>query len=138
MGRAIVRNPRVFLFDEPLSNLDAKLRVQMRTEIKKLHQRVATTVIYVTHDQVEAMTLADRIVLMRDGDIEQIGTPAEIYNAPGQHLRRELHRLADHEPGAGAVRGPGRRAVLRLAEAATPGRCRRSGRRATPACASRR
>ncbi len=82
MGRAIVRNPHVFLFDEPLSNLDAKLRVQMRTEIKKLHQRVATTVIYVTHDQVEAMTLADRIVLMRDGDIEQIGTPDEIYNAP--------------------------------------------------------
>jgi multiple sugar transport system ATP-binding protein len=82
MGRAIVRHPRVFLFDEPLSNLDAKLRVQMRTEIKKLHQRVATTVVYVTHDQVEAMTLADRIVLMRDGDIEQIGTPDEIYNAP--------------------------------------------------------
>jgi multiple sugar transport system ATP-binding protein len=82
MGRAIVRHPRVFLFDEPLSNLDAKLRVQMRTEIKKLHQRVATTVVYVTHDQVEAMTLADRIVLMRDGEIEQIGSPGEIYNAP--------------------------------------------------------
>ncbi len=82
MGRAIVRDPQVFLFDEPLSNLDAKLRVQMRTEIKKLHQRVATTVVYVTHDQVEAMTLADRIVLMRDGDIEQIGSPDEIYNAP--------------------------------------------------------
>jgi multiple sugar transport system ATP-binding protein len=82
MGRAIVRNPSVFLFDEPLSNLDAKLRVQMRTEIKKLHRRVATTVVYVTHDQVEAMTLADRIVLMRDGEIEQIGEPGEIYNAP--------------------------------------------------------
>jgi multiple sugar transport system ATP-binding protein len=82
MGRAIVRDPSVFLFDEPLSNLDAKLRVQMRTEIKKLHQRVATTVVYVTHDQVEAMTLADRIVLMRDGEIEQIGSPGEIYNAP--------------------------------------------------------
>jgi multiple sugar transport system ATP-binding protein len=82
MGRAIVRNPSVFLFDEPLSNLDAKLRVQMRTEIKKLHRRVATTVVYVTHDQVEAMTLADRIVLMRDGEIEQIGRPGEIYNAP--------------------------------------------------------
>jgi len=77
MGRAIVRDPSVFLFDEPLSNLDAKLRVQMRTEIKKLHQRVATTVVYVTHDQVEAMTLADRIVLMRDGEIEQIGAPGE-------------------------------------------------------------
>jgi len=82
MGRAIVRDPHVFLFDEPLSNLDAKLRVQMRTEIKRLHRRVATTVIYVTHDQVEAMTLADRIVLMRDGAIEQVGTPDEIYNAP--------------------------------------------------------
>jgi multiple sugar transport system ATP-binding protein len=82
MGRAIVRTPRVFLFDEPLSNLDAKLRVQMRTEIKKLHRRVATTVVYVTHDQVEAMTLADRIVLMRGGEIEQIGPPDQIYNAP--------------------------------------------------------
>ena len=82
MGRAIVRHPKVFLFDEPLSNLDAKLRVQMRTEIKKLHQRVATTVVYVTHDQVEAMTLADRIVLMRDGNIEHVGVPDEIYNAP--------------------------------------------------------
>jgi multiple sugar transport system ATP-binding protein len=77
-----VRDPKVFLFDEPLSNLDAKLRVDMRTEIKKLHQRVATTVVYVTHDQVEAMTLADRIVLMRAGVIEQLGTPDEIYNAP--------------------------------------------------------
>jgi multiple sugar transport system ATP-binding protein len=82
MGRAIVRDPTVFLYDEPLSNLDAKLRLQMRTEIKKLHQRVATTVVYVTHDQVEAMTLADRIVLMRAGHIEQIGSPDEIYNSP--------------------------------------------------------
>ena len=82
MGRAIVRNPQVFLFDEPLSNLDAKLRGQMRTEIKRLHRRLATTIIYVTHDQVEAMTLADRIVIMRDGIIEQVGTPDEVYNAP--------------------------------------------------------
>jgi len=82
MGRAIVRDPKVFLFDEPLSNLDAKLRVQMRTEIKKLHKRVATTMIYVTHDQVEAMTLADRVVVMRDGSVEQIGTPDAIYNQP--------------------------------------------------------
>jgi multiple sugar transport system ATP-binding protein len=82
MGRAIVRNPKVFLFDEPLSNLDAKLRLQMRTEIKKLHQKLGTTSIYVTHDQVEAMTMADRIVVMRDGRIEQIGTPAELYNNP--------------------------------------------------------
>lgn len=82
MGRAIVRQPDVFLFDEPLSNLDAKLRTQMRVEIKKLHQRVGNTIIYVTHDQVEAMTLADRIVLMRDGHIIQVGTPLELFNAP--------------------------------------------------------
>ena len=82
MGRAIVREPKVFLFDEPLSNLDAKLRVQMRTEIKKLRERVKTTAIYVTHDQVEAMTLADRIVLMNGGKVEQIGTPEDVYNEP--------------------------------------------------------
>ena len=82
MGRAIVRNPKVFLFDEPLSNLDAKLRVQMRTEIKKVHQQVRTTTVYVTHDQVEAMTLADRVVVMNGGRIEQIGTPHELYHAP--------------------------------------------------------
>jgi multiple sugar transport system ATP-binding protein len=82
MGRAIVRHPDVFLFDEPLSNLDAKLRTQMRVEIKKLHQKVGNTIIYVTHDQIEAMTLADRIVLMRDGHIEQVGTPLELFNAP--------------------------------------------------------
>src|SRR3954464_27907 len=77
MGRAIVRDPQVFLFDEPLSNLDAKLRVQMRGEIKALHQRLGTTTIYVTHDQIEAMTMADRIVVLKDGVIEQIGTPLE-------------------------------------------------------------
>ena len=82
MGRAIVRNPQVFLFDEPLSNLDAKLRVVMRSEIKELHQRLGTTTVYVTHDQVEAMTLADRIVVMRDGRIEQIGSPLELYDTP--------------------------------------------------------
>jgi ABC-type sugar transport system ATPase subunit len=82
MGRAIVREPEVFLFDEPLSNLDAKLRVQMRTEIKKLRERVRTTAIYVTHDQIEAMTLADRIVLMHNGRVEQIGTPEDVYDEP--------------------------------------------------------
>jgi multiple sugar transport system ATP-binding protein len=82
MGRAIVRNPKVFLFDEPLSNLDAKLRVQMRTEIKRVHQKVKTTTVYVTHDQVEAMTLADRVVVMNNGRIEQIGTPQELYHQP--------------------------------------------------------
>jgi multiple sugar transport system ATP-binding protein len=82
MGRSIVRNPQVFLFDEPLSNLDAKMRTQMRTEIKKMHQRVETTIIFVTHDQVEAMTLADRIVVMNNGKIEQVGTPQELYDNP--------------------------------------------------------
>jgi len=82
MGRAIVRNPKVFLFDEPLSNLDAKLRVQMRTEIKRVHQKVKTTTVYVTHDQVEAMTLADRVVVMNGGRIEQIGTPNDLYHHP--------------------------------------------------------
>lgn len=82
MGRAIVRKPSVFLFDEPLSNLDAKLRTQMRTEIKLLHRKVQSTVIYVTHDQVEAMTLADRIVVMRDGSIEQVGPPLELFQHP--------------------------------------------------------
>src|SRR5271169_6542932 len=82
MGRAIVRDPQVFLFDEPLSNLDAKLRVQMRTEIKELHQRLLTTSIYVTHDQIEAMTMADKIVVMRDGVIEQIGDPLSLYDRP--------------------------------------------------------
>jgi multiple sugar transport system ATP-binding protein len=82
MGRAIVRDPQVFLFDEPLSNLDAKLRVAMRIEIKELHQRLATTTVYVTHDQVEAMTMADRIVVMHDGLVEQIGAPLELYDRP--------------------------------------------------------
>lgn len=82
MGRAIVRDPQVFLFDEPLSNLDAKLRVQMRTEIKELHQRLKTTSVYVTHDQIEAMTMADRIVVMQLGHVEQVGTPLDLYDRP--------------------------------------------------------
>src|ERR1700759_1195295 len=82
MGRALVRQPRVFLFDEPLSNLDAKLRVDLRTEIKRLHQSTGTTIVYVTHDQIEAMTLATKIAVMKDGIVQQFGTPAEIYNNP--------------------------------------------------------
>jgi multiple sugar transport system ATP-binding protein len=82
MGRALVRKPRVFLFDEPLSNLDAKLRVDMRIEIKRLHQRTGATIVYVTHDQIEAMTLATRIAVLKDGELQQVGTPHEIYNSP--------------------------------------------------------
>src|SRR5687767_896160 len=86
MGRCIVRDPQVFLFDEPLSNLDAKLRVAMRTELKELHQRLKTTSIYVTHDQIEAMTMADQIVVMHDGRIEQIGSPLELYDRPANRF----------------------------------------------------
>jgi multiple sugar transport system ATP-binding protein len=86
LGRAIVRDPKVFLFDEPLSNLDAKLRVQMRVELKKLHERLGTTAIYVTHDQVEAMTLGDRVVVMKDGLVQQVGEPLELYNSPANRF----------------------------------------------------
>ena len=82
MGRAIVRNPKVFLFDEPLSNLDAKLRVQMRAEIKRLHHRLRTTMIFVTHDQVEAMTMAEQVIILREGRVEQVGTPLDLYDKP--------------------------------------------------------
>jgi len=90
MGRAIVRDPQVFLFDEPLSNLDAKLRVQMRAEIRELHQRLSTTTVYVTHDQIEAMTMADKIVVMQGGYIEQIGAPLELYDAPANRFVAEF------------------------------------------------
>jgi multiple sugar transport system ATP-binding protein len=86
LGRAIVRHPQVFLFDEPLSNLDAKLRVQMRVELKKIHERLGTTAIYVTHDQVEAMTLGDRVVVMKDGLVQQVGEPLELYNEPANRF----------------------------------------------------
>ena len=86
LGRAIVRDPKVFLFDEPLSNLDAKLRVQMRVELKKLHERLGTTAIYVTHDQVEAMTLGDRVVVMKDGVVQQVGEPLQLYNSPANRF----------------------------------------------------
>ncbi len=90
MGRAIVRDPQVFLFDEPLSNLDAKLRVEMRTEIKALQHRLKTTTIYVTHDQIEAMTMADKIVVMRDGRVEQCDSPLAVYDRPPTGLSRPL------------------------------------------------
>ncbi len=114
MGRAIVRDPQVFLFDEPLSNLDAKLRVQMRTEIKGLHQRLKTTTIYVTHDQIEAMTMADKIVVMHDGLVEQIGAPLELYDRPDNLFvagfigspAMNFLRGTIHVNGAPSFRGP--------------------------------
>ncbi len=127
MGRALVRKPKIFLFDEPLSNLDAQLRVDMRTEIKKLHQRLGATIVYVTHDQIEAMTLATRIAVMRSGELQQLGTPAEIYNRPEQHFRRRLHGLAAHEPRCRALlRSEGDSAWLEIAAEGRPSRaCRR-------------
>ena len=98
IGRAIVREPAAFLFDEPLSNLDAALRVNMRLEISELHNPLKTTMIYVTHDQVEAMTMADKIVVLQAGRIEQVGSPLDLYTPARQHLRRRLHRLAEDEP----------------------------------------
>ena len=98
MGRAIVRQPKVFLFDEPLSNLDAKLRIAMRVEIRKLQRRLSTTSIYVTHDQLEAMTLADVLVVMNGGQVEQIGNPPANLPEARDHLRRRLHRRAADEP----------------------------------------
>ena len=112
MGRAIVRDPQVFLFDEPLSNLDAKLRVQMRAEIRALHQRLNATSIYVTHDQIEAMTMADRIVVMQNGNVEQIGAPLELYDHPlnlfvagfiGSPAMNFIEGTVEHENGASRV-----------------------------------
>ncbi len=105
MGRAIVRDPKVFLFDEPLSNLDAKLRVAMRAEIKALHQRLKTTTVYVTHDQIEAMTMADRIVVMHDGIVEQIGTPLELFDRPGNLFVAQFIGSPSMNVFAGTVRG---------------------------------
>jgi multiple sugar transport system ATP-binding protein len=107
MGRAIVRDPKVFLFDEPLSNLDAKLRVAMRAEIKALHQRLKTTTVYVTHDQIEAMTMADRIVVMHDGIIEQIGTPLELYDHPGNLFVAQFIGSPSMNVIPGTLRGSG-------------------------------
>ncbi|MBB2836771.1 UNVERIFIED_ORG: multiple sugar transport system ATP-binding protein [Rhizobium etli] len=132
MGRAIVRNPAVFLFDEPLSNLDAKLRVQMRSEIKTLHQKVKTTSIYVTHDQIEAMTLADRIVVLNQGRVEQSGTPLELYKKPanlfvaafiGSPAMNMLDGTVDGENGAPAARlEDGTRSALRPTAGSDPAR----------------
>ena len=132
MGRAVVRNPAVYLFDEPLSNLDAKLRVAMRSEIKALHQKVGTTAIYVTHDQIEAMTLADRIVVLNKGRIEQVGTPLELYRAPANRfvatfIGSPAMTLLDAEIAGGAT------PVARLADGSTlalaPGTRVRQGQR---------
>ncbi|BBK43034.1 ABC transporter ATP-binding protein [Allostella vacuolata] len=111
MGRAIVRSPQVFLFDEPLSNLDAKLRVQMRSEIKELHQRLKVTTVYVTHDQIEAMTMADKIVVMNSGNIEQAGQPLELYDRPANlfvagFIGSPAMNMLEGEIADGAFRGP--------------------------------
>jgi len=115
MGRAIVRDPKVFLFDEPLSNLDAKLRVAMRAEIKALHQRLKTTTVYVTHDQIEAMTMADRIVVMHDGLIEQIGTPLELYDRPGNLFVAQFIGSPSMNVVEGTLRGTGASTVVEAA-----------------------
>ena len=122
LGRAIVREPRVFLMDEPLSNLDAALRMEMRAEIIKLQERLDVTTFYVTHDQVEALSMGDRIVVMRDGRIQQVGSPTELYERAEQHLCRELHR----QPADELSRGPRR------------GRPHRPAGRADDACDARR
>ena len=117
MGRAIVRSPKAFLMDEPLSNLDAKLRVQMRTEISRLQQQLGTTTIYVTHDQTEAMTLGDRIAVMRAGILQQVGSPGELYAHPMNLFGRRFHRVAVDELPAG-------RAGRRRRDSANRGRSR--------------
>ncbi|SNB61613.1 carbohydrate ABC transporter ATP-binding protein, CUT1 family [Arboricoccus pini] len=116
MGRALVRNPRLFLFDEPLSNLDAKLRVDMRTEIKRLHQQTGTTIVYVTHDQIEAMTLATKIAVLKDGKLQQVGTPAEIYNRPDNLFVADFMGSPSMNLMAGTVRASGNGAMIQLAQ----------------------
>ena len=112
MGRAIVRQPQAYLMDEPLSNLDAKLRVHMRAEIASIQNELGVTTVYVTHDQVEAMTMGDRVAVMRKGELQQVAPPQELYERPGEPLRRRLHRLAGDEPRRGdgrALERPARR-----------------------------
>ena len=125
MGRAIVREPRAFLMDEPLSNLDAKLRVQMRAEIARIQRALSVTTIYVTHDQSEAMTLGDRVAVMRKGELQQLDTPQSLYRDARQPLRRRVHRLARDEPRRG--QGRGRQGAIRRARASArrPQRSRR-------------
>ena len=113
LGRALVRDPRVFLMDEPLSNLDAKLRVQMRSELKRFHQDLNATIIYVTHDQLEAVTMADKMAVMNGGVLQQYDTPGQRLRRPGQHLRRRLRRQPGDEPHPGRARQ--RRAARRAA-----------------------
>ena len=137
LGRALVREPQAFLLDEPLSNLDAKLRASMRTELIKLHRRLGTTMIHVTHDQVEAMTMGERICIMRDGEVVQVGAPLAVYRRPDRHLRREL-------PGDPADESPARPSRRRGREAhgALGGICMRGpaalSRRVPPLCRPRR
>jgi multiple sugar transport system ATP-binding protein len=119
MGRAIVRQPDLFLFDEPLSNLDAKLRVQMRTEIKELHQRLTTTTCYVTHDQIEAMTMADVIVIMKDGHVEQVGRPLEVYDHPANLFVAEFIGSPAMNLLAGEIDGDAGRPAVRLTSGLT-------------------
>jgi multiple sugar transport system ATP-binding protein len=136
LGRCIVRNPQVFLFDEPLSNLDAKLRAQMRIEIKRLHAAIPTTSVFVTHDQVEAMTLGDRVVIMRDGRIQQIGTPLQVYGKPankfvagfiGAPAMNFIDVTVRSAAGVTSVEAEGLRLMVGLADAAAL--AARSGRR---------
>ncbi|MEJ1160647.1 ABC transporter ATP-binding protein [Prosthecomicrobium sp. N25] len=118
MGRALVRNPRVFLFDEPLSNLDAKLRVDMRTEIKRLHQTTGTTIVYVTHDQIEAMTLATKIAVLQGGEVQQVGSPAEIYNRPVNLFVADFMGSPSMNLIEGTIRRRDGRAVVALTKGA--------------------
>ncbi len=120
MGRALVRNPQVFLFDEPLSNLDAKLRVDMRTEIKRLHQRMKTTIVYVTHDQIEAMTLATKIAVLKDGVLQQFGTPAEIYNNPANMFVADFMGSPAMNLLSGTIEGGGNDLAVSLARPDAP------------------
>ena len=120
MGRALVRDPQVFLFDEPLSNLDAKLRVEMRTEIKRLHQRLGTTMVYVTHDQIEAMTLATKIAVMKDGEVQQFGSPEDIYDRPANVFVAEFMGSPAMNILGGSLRRAPDHALVEIGSAAGP------------------